>query len=153
MCKNSTCHSCSGRACRSCGAVSTKAKHTCKARTPEDPDAAIKAMGDLKRGRDWQQCPGCKAVHELAEACNWIRCFNKQCQIGYCFICGVAVTHDSGHWATGSSCPRFGQPGNKRAIFDEEEEPEEDDEDAEAGAEDEFAEDWAELNAVRHPAM
>lgn len=80
---------------------------------------SLDSVKDQTRGKDYQVCPNCSKIVTLRDGCNHIICV---CLTGFCFICGKEVAHGSDHWAytqgTPSTCPRFGQPGNDRAIFD-----------------------------------
>lgn len=90
------------------------------------------ALGGLKRGKDFQICPGesCGRTIELAEACNAITC---QCSTSFCYICGEQAEPESEHWLrVDGGCPRYGAVGSGRAIFDDDFGPAIDEADAEA---------------------
>jgi hypothetical protein len=77
------------------------------------------ALGGLKKGRDFQVCPGngCARTIELAEACNAITC---QCGTNFCYVCGAEAEPASEHWLRESGgCPRFGVVGGGREMFDD----------------------------------
>lgn len=78
-----------------------------------------RAFKGLVRGKDWQLCPNenCKRRVELSDGCNHVRC---HCRTHFCFICGRPVMDGQGHWKLEGGCPRFGQKGSTRAIYDEE---------------------------------
>jgi len=78
-----------------------------------------RAFNGLKLGKDYQICPNetCKRKVELSHGCNYIRC---HCRTSFCFICGQLVRDGNGHWKSEGGCPRFGQPGDGRAIYDDE---------------------------------
>lgn len=42
-----------------------------------------------------------------------------QCGTGFCFICGKEADGESEHWRNGGSCPRYNQPGDDEAEYDE----------------------------------
>lgn len=77
------------------------------------------ALGGLKKGKDFQICPGegCARTIELAEACNAITC---QCGINFCYVCGEEAEPESEHWLrVDGGCPRYGVAGSAREIFDD----------------------------------
>lgn len=72
----------------------------------------------LEKGKDYQLCPGCTAPCSLEDGCNSMRC--SQCRTEFCVICNEKVTHgDNEHWQPGKPCPRFGKPGDPRALYDD----------------------------------
>jgi hypothetical protein len=77
-----------------------------------------RAFRGLKKGSEWQVCPNekCKRRVELSDGCNHVRCV---CREHFCFICGNPVRDGEGHWRKEGGCPRFGQKGGERAIYDE----------------------------------
>jgi hypothetical protein len=83
-----------------------------------DREFEERAFQGLKRGREWQVCPNekCKRRVELSDGCNHVRCV---CREHFCFICGMPVRDEEGHWWKEGGCPRFGHKGGKRAIYDE----------------------------------
>ncbi|KAM0717642.1 hypothetical protein Q7P37_007494 [Cladosporium fusiforme] len=99
------CSSCLGRTCKSCGVSRYEApgdmdEHMCELELEEDPFA------DMKKGRDYQQCPGCKMKITQRDGCNHMIC---TCKAHFCFICGRKVEpRFSGHWQPGG-CPRYGR--------------------------------------------
>jgi len=77
------------------------------------------AFGGLKKGKDFQICPGrgCGRTIELAEACNAMTC---QCGTNFCYICGEKAEPESEHWLRADGgCPRYGAVDSERAIFDD----------------------------------
>ena len=77
------------------------------------------AFGGLKKGKDFQICPGqgCGRTIELADACNAMTC---QCGTNFCYICGEQAEPESEHWLRADDgCPRYGAAGNERAMFDD----------------------------------
>lgn len=77
------------------------------------------ALGGLKKGKDFQICPGegCARAIELAEACNAITC---QCGTNFCYVCGEEAEPESEHWLrVDGGCPRYGVAGSAREIFDD----------------------------------
>jgi hypothetical protein len=83
-----------------------------------DREFEERAFRGLKRGSEWQICPNekCKRRVELSDGCNHVRCV---CREHFCFICGNPVRDGEGHWRKEGGCPRFGQKGGERAIYDE----------------------------------
>lgn len=67
------------------------------------------------QGIDFQRCPGCRTAISLWDGCNHMVC---SCGSNFCYICGKAAHDGSAHWAPGG-CPRYNQPGERNAIFDE----------------------------------
>jgi hypothetical protein len=88
-------------------------KHDC---VPENPTTE-EILAGQQRGRDYQKCPKCPNVVGLHDGCNHMKC--DKCNADFCFCCGASATHESGHWAQGSKCPRYGVPGSENAIYDE----------------------------------
>jgi len=138
------CSQCRHYTCGRCEAgISNAMAHRCQEVVKEDP------FEKLNRGRDYQQCPGCKKEIFQAAGCNHMTCI-PPCETHFCFFCGQQVAaRRSGHWQ-GNSCPRFGVVG-KTMLWDnvgehsepESEDDEEDQEDEAAGggeSEDEGAE-------------
>ena len=77
------------------------------------------ALGGLKKGRDFQVCPGegCGRMIELTEACNAITC---QCGTNFCYVCGEPAEPGSEHWMRDvDGCPRYGVEGSGREMFDD----------------------------------
>ncbi|KAI7328103.1 hypothetical protein KC315_g6815 [Hortaea werneckii] len=114
-----TCYKCNGLVCGMCEESLAEGEHDCTTKPlisskPED------RFQDMQRGRDYQFCsnyPSCPQVVELREGCNSIRC--PACNETFCFICGESVeATDAVHFQAGKPCPRFGQPGAPRAVFD-----------------------------------
>lgn len=75
-------------------------------------------LDERTRGVEWQKCPNssCGVVIERSMGCNHFEC--AYCKTSFCYICGYYASADSDHWV--NICPRFGQPGDKDAEFDEE---------------------------------
>lgn len=94
----------------------TSIDHSCDPKREEEFEN--RAFQGLKLGKDYQICPNeaCKRKVELSHGCNYIRC---HCRTSFCFICGQPVRDGNGHWKTDGGCPRFGQPGDGRAIYDD----------------------------------
>lgn len=79
----------------------TAVYHACKELAKDKP------CQKLEKGRDYQQCPGCKQDIFQADGCNHMAC-RPPCSTHFCFACGRKVAaHRSGHWQEGG-CPRFG---------------------------------------------
>lgn len=77
------------------------------------------AFGGLKKGKDFQVCPGqgCGRTIELAEACNAMTC---QCGTSFCYICGERAEPESEHWLrVDGGCPRYGAVDSERAMYDD----------------------------------
>jgi hypothetical protein len=92
--------------------ISRAKTHRCREVSKEDP------FEKLTKGKDYQQCPGCKKEIFQAEGCNHMTCI-APCDTHFCFFCGQqVVARRSGHWMQGY-CPRFGVAG-KTLIWDEE---------------------------------
>jgi hypothetical protein len=92
------------------------------------------ALGALTRGKDFQICPGegCERVVQLAEACNQMSCL---CGVSFCYVCGKKAEASSDHWLRElGGCPRWGERGSGRELFDDDD-PDEDDDADDAGAE------------------
>ncbi|PPJ55674.1 hypothetical protein CBER1_05882 [Cercospora berteroae] len=89
-----------------------------------------KALEGLKRGRDYQFCPGCHWLIELSDACNHLTC-QYNCGTQFCYLCGQRAKKKSGHWAQGAPCPLYGPPDGPNPLYEPEddEESEDDDED------------------------
>jgi hypothetical protein len=98
----------------------------------QQANAAQPTLDKRTRGAEWQKCPNstCGVVVERSTGCNHFEC--TFCQMSFCYICGNFADADSDHWL--NVCPRYGQPGDKDASFDEEYEFDSD--------EDEDEEDW-----------
>lgn len=114
-----TCYKCKGLVCGMCEESIDEGEHDCTTKPlissePED------RFSDMQRGRDYQFCssyPSCPQVVELREGCNLVNC--PACNANFCYICGESVeATDAEHFQAGKPCPRFGQPGAPRAIFD-----------------------------------
>lgn len=95
----------------------TSIDHSCDPK--REKEFEHRAFDGLKQGKDYQICPNeaCKRKVELSHGCNYIRC---HCRTSFCFICGQPVRDGNGHWRSDGGCPRFGQPGDGRAIYDDE---------------------------------
>ncbi|KAK4609283.1 hypothetical protein CLAFUW4_14552 [Fulvia fulva] len=105
--QNFSCSKCLKSSCRDCD-LPIQEGHVC---LPVDGVVGrqIDAYDGLKRGRDYQECPGCGLKCELSEACNHMVCPRPHCRTNFCFICGVEAGPQPGHW-TARGCPRWGQP-------------------------------------------
>ncbi|KAI5364100.1 putative IBR domain, E3 ubiquitin ligase RBR family, TRIAD supradomain-containing protein [Septoria linicola] len=109
------CPECGLRNCGKCftPVVGDRMNHVCV----PDQDL-LDAFKNLKQGKDYQRCPGCKTSTELSEGCNHMTCAYAACKMEFCFICGEAADDDSGHWGYGKPCPKWNQPGTHGARFD-----------------------------------
>ena len=76
-----------------------------------------RAFEGLVRGRDYQDCPNTNCEHriELSEGCNCIQC--QSCGMQFCYIRGRKAEEGSGHWKSGSRCPKWNQPASGNALF------------------------------------
>jgi len=90
-----------------------------ESREPEVPDGCT-------LGVQVQSCPGCKMIIALRDGCNHIVC--TKCHTNFCFICGEVARDDNGsrHWTQGG-CPRYGARDSDHAMFDANDDEEEDD--------------------------
>lgn len=109
---NTQCPGCSQQICAICG--QRAGPHDCD----DEPNENFKG---LKRGAEYQRCPGCRDGIELKDGCNHMVC--SKCLTNFCFICGQEALADSGHWNAGNFCPRFNQPGAGNALHDHPETP------------------------------
>ncbi|GIZ44477.1 hypothetical protein CKM354_000767400 [Cercospora kikuchii] len=109
-------------------------------------DSVEKALEGLKRGRDYQFCPGCQWLIQLSDACNHMTC-RYNCGTQFCYLCGQRAKKKSGHWAQGASCPLYGPRNGPNPLY----EPE-DDEDSEDDDEDEDDEEDEDGNEDNDPA-
>jgi hypothetical protein len=75
------------------------------------------AFDERTRGSEWQKCPkaACGVVIERSAGCNHMECLH--CSTSFCYICGDFASAESDHWF--DTCPRFGQPGDRDASYDE----------------------------------
>ena len=83
-----------------------------------DPGALAQEVPEgWVQGREYQRCPKCGDGVTLHSACNHMTC---SCTTDYCYICGkeVSEAEKSSHWTVGG-CPRYNQPGNDNAMYDE----------------------------------
>jgi len=130
QCHCSTCKKC-GASSRDIGGAKT---HHCQEVLKEDP------LGNLWKGRDYQQCPGCKKDIVQGEGCNHMVCI-PPCATHFCFICGeLVVARRSGHWQK-RGCARFGVEG-KNLIWDN------DGEHSEAGSEEDETDEFQEFESA-----
>jgi hypothetical protein len=130
--RNRKCDRCGKKVCGMCGRPRTQCKAddgSCAEPTQKQEDEAQeKEFEGLVKGKDYQLCPKkhCGAAIYLGEACNHVKCPAADCATEFCFICATECTNDSGHWDMGSECPRYGQPGDANAVFDQDEDEDED---------------------------
>lgn len=61
-------------------------------------------------------CENCYMCTANALLSNHMTC---QCGTGFCFICGKEADGESEHWRKGGGCPRYNQPGDDEAEYDE----------------------------------
>ncbi|CAK1362535.1 unnamed protein product [Cercospora beticola] len=128
---------CGARTCWKCDAMIGESRND-KTQRPEHEcvkkETAEKALEGLRRGRDYQFCPGCRWVIELSDACNHMTC-QYSCGTHFCYLCGQRARPKSGHWAQGAPCPLYGPPDGPNPLYepedDEESEDEEDEDDNE----------------------
>ena len=83
----------------------------------QQANAGQPTLDERTRGAEWQKCPNatCGVVVERSTGCNHFEC--TFCQTSFCYICGKFADADSDHWF--NICPRFGQPGDKDASYDQ----------------------------------
>jgi hypothetical protein len=119
----SPCSKCEGWTCRLCGGPcdvpedkkvnddSMEVDHVCKEKEPD-------LLQDPALEDHYQRCPEptCGFIISIRDGCNAMDC--ERCGTIFCYLCGEITTHDSGHWTTGSDCPRWNEPGDANARFD-----------------------------------
>ncbi|KAK3630054.1 hypothetical protein LTR56_017699 [Elasticomyces elasticus] len=110
MCQGSTCGICLS------SFFGDSVKHVCidVEETPIVEDDPYQAM---KRGKDYQLCPGCSRAVELETGCNYMRC---RCNDSFCFICGeklAPVETRTDHFVVGG-CPKWNQPTDSNAHYE-----------------------------------
>jgi hypothetical protein len=97
------CHGCSHIVCFTCKGVHCPSPndHIC------GNDQHGNTLDQATRGREWQQCPNpdCNVTVVLHDGCNAMTCI--RCSTNFCYICGIAVEHNSIHYQ--QVCPRWGQ--------------------------------------------
>ncbi|KAF2763673.1 hypothetical protein EJ03DRAFT_322562, partial [Teratosphaeria nubilosa] len=101
------CMECHRLSCRQCGAAITHAseQHTC--RNDNVVDEADPLHG-LKRGEDYQLCPGCNTGYGQWDGCNAVRCTQNHCRTLFCFICSEAIADEkTDHFKPGKPCPKW----------------------------------------------
>lgn len=114
------CPSCTGRTCGTCGeplACAEHNTHECAEGASADQTEETDPFEGLTRGKDYQKCPSCDIVVELADGCNHVVCKMSRCRQHFCFVCGAVTAHRSTHFSVGG-CPRWNQPGAPNACFD-----------------------------------
>ncbi|KAK5123232.1 hypothetical protein LTR85_003431 [Meristemomyces frigidus] len=117
--RSQSCYHCGGSTCLECELpVFAGVIHNCLS---NDSTPADDRFAGLVRGREYQRCPDplCGNVYELFDGCNHIACPIAACQTDFCFICGDKVDFSSGHWDTGKPCPRYNQPSDPNAAYDD----------------------------------
>ncbi|EME46786.1 hypothetical protein DOTSEDRAFT_33337 [Dothistroma septosporum NZE10] len=109
------CKECGCDSCAFCGSVVGSTDHICSGSntTPE-----VDPFAELKRGVDYQRCPGCDMAVELRDGCNHITCRLGRCSQHFCFLCGLPATIEDGHWRAGKPCPLYHQPDAANAQYD-----------------------------------
>lgn len=119
------CKECQGSTCGTCGSAvfyddfHKQHEHDCDpANLSKEPDIDA----SLIQGLDYQICPNeaCRTRYASDGGCNAMTC---KCRTCFCFICGQKAHHDSDHWSQGMACPRWGQPGTRKAQQDPVERP------------------------------
>jgi len=91
------CPKCKTKACKRCGRR-WHGTRDC------DNDADTAALLDMGREQGWQRCYSCRAMVQLSEGCNHMRC---RCNAEFCYLCGVK-------WKT-CECPWFNVPPDQQA--------------------------------------
>ncbi|SMR42900.1 unnamed protein product [Zymoseptoria tritici ST99CH_1E4] len=104
-----TCPQCDGTVCTLCQRPSDRDAHECTG-APEVTAGEEMDVSEMRRGKDYQRCPGCRKPYELREACNFVRCALSSCEKGFCYLCGTETAHESNHWDDGRPCTRWKHP-------------------------------------------
>ncbi|TKA25760.1 hypothetical protein B0A50_05857 [Salinomyces thailandicus] len=117
------CRNCGGSICPKCfePLISSARSHACRPETTNPQETPTNDFAGQTRGRDYQLCPNpaCKLPIYLGEGCNHCICPSGTCRTEFCFICGTPAVDRSGHWDDGQPCPRFNQPGDAGALYDD----------------------------------
>lgn len=97
------CQKCKTRVCRKCG-LRWHGARDCT----DDEDT--KKVIDMGKEQGWQRCYSCKAMVQLSEGCNHMKC---RCGVEFCYVCGEK-------WKT-CDCPWFNVPaeGEARAPWED----------------------------------
>ncbi|KAK3078671.1 hypothetical protein LTS18_006930, partial [Coniosporium uncinatum] len=90
--RHGTCRKCDTKVCKNCN-MKWHGTKECR----NDPET--KKLLDTAREEGWQRCYNCKAVVQLSEGCNHMKC---RCTAEFCMICGE-------RWKT-CDCPWFNTP-------------------------------------------
>ena len=90
--KRGTCKDCKTKVCQKCG-LKWHGGREC------ENDESTKRVLDLGKEEGWQRCYSCRAMVQLSEGCNHMRC---RCNAEFCMVCGQK-------WKT-CDCPWFNLP-------------------------------------------
>jgi len=91
------CPKCKTKACKRCG----RRWHGIR---DCDNDVDTAAVLDMGREQGWQRCYSCRAMVQLSEGCNHMRC---RCNAEFCYLCGAK-------WKS-CECPWFNVPPDQQA--------------------------------------
>lgn len=99
-----------GRRFGVCGKCKTKVCKKCGlrwhgARDCENDDDTKKVI-DMGKEQGWQRCYSCRAMVQLSEGCNHMKC---RCGVEFCYVCGEK-------WKT-CDCPWFNVPPEGQALL------------------------------------
>jgi hypothetical protein len=102
------CETCNSNVCSKCGNFGHLALE-CEA------DVGADVVDEDVEG--CKRCPneGCGVLIALRDGCNHVHC--EFCGQDFCWVC-LELDPSSDHWARGSACPRYNQPGANNAHFD-----------------------------------
>jgi hypothetical protein len=90
--KMGVCSKCKTKVCKKCG-VRWHGSRECH------NDDGTKRVIDMGKEQGWQRCHSCRAMVQLAEGCNHMKC---RCNAEFCMVCGSK-------WKT-CDCPWFNLP-------------------------------------------
>lgn len=95
------CSNAPGKRCTKCAKLFRKTVEDHKCEIPEE-DIKFELAAQKY---EYQTCPGCKNIVELAEACNHINC---SCGQEFCYVCGRSWSERWNLCLHG--CPQYGKP-------------------------------------------
>lgn len=90
--KRGTCKECKTKVCQKCG-LKWHAGREC------ENDESTRDLISMGKEEGWQRCYSCRAMVQLSEGCNHMRC---RCNAEFCMVCGQK-------WKT-CDCPWFNLP-------------------------------------------
>lgn len=91
------CGKCKTKVCKKCG-LRWHGARDC------DNDDETKKVIDMGKEQGWQRCYSCRAMVQLSEGCNHMKC---RCGVEFCYVCGEK-------WKT-CDCPWFNVPPEGQA--------------------------------------